>query len=157
MISHYWSGGAITYVAMVKLIRNRFDGQGYVTDIDYGVPVKDIVKRGHYKKVSPGINSKNFPTKKGKKDRIVAKIIEIRSRPVFEDINFEIESACLRKEGYEFVGLRELLAVLEQHKNIRALRPIFALGSKIDIRSELLIPGVHLHPVLGKSIELVEA
>lgn len=146
------------YVAIVKLSRkNRFNRQGYVTEVDYGVPIKEIVKRGHYKKVSPGINSKNFPAKKGKKDRIVAKIIEIRNRPVSGYICFEIESARLRKQGYEFVELRELLAVLEQHKNIRALRPIFALGSKIDIRSELLIPGVHLHPVLGKSIELVEA
>jgi hypothetical protein len=140
---------------MVKRNKDYPDGTGYPTEVDYDLSMEDVIREGRYRKVDSNINSKNFPPEKKGKDRIIALIVELQSRPVFEDLCFEAELASIR-ERYELVNLREALAVFKQHDEIRAVRPIFALGSRADIGNELLAPEFSLHPESGKTIGLME-
>jgi hypothetical protein len=127
---------------MVKGVKGKNVKGGFPTIVDYSTSIEDLLKRGSYNRVSSEITSINFPSKKKGKDRIVAKVLNIRCRPVFGSPGFVNELIGLQEKGYIPVDLRELLTVLNQHKNIKALPVIWALGSTIDIGDDLLSPKV---------------
>ncbi len=140
---------------MVKTIKGMsLDKDDYPTVVNHNALIEDLLKIRHYDEVSPFITSTNFPSRKSGKERIAAKIVEIRHRPVFGSSGLERDLHCLRNEGYEVVDLQELLTVLNQHKNIRALPSIMALGSSIEIGDDLKSPFVLEHSCQGSFVGL---
>ena len=143
---------------MVKRIKGLpyvFDN-GYPTVVNHNISIEDLLKHRHYDKVASEITSMNFPSKKEEKEKIVVKVIKLNCRPVFAEPRFENELFSIRQNGYEPVDLRELLTALNQHKNIRAIPSILALGSTLDINDSLMSPFVKERGSSGSSVELEE-
>ena len=147
---------------MFKIMVKRIKGfpyifdSGYPTIVNHNASIEDLLKVRHYDRVAPEINSKNFPSEKGGKEQIVIKVIKLDCRPVFGDPRFEGELISIEGNGYEVVDLRELLTALNQHKNIRAVPSILALGSRIDIDDSLVSPFVKEQGCLGSSVGFEE-
>lgn len=139
---------------MVKETRGNTKNDGFPTIVDYNTSIEDLLKGRHYDRVLPEINSNNFPSKKGGKERIIARVFELKQRPIFGSPCFERELCSIVKKGYEPVDLRELLTVFNQHKNIKALPLILALGSVIEIYDDLKSPFIQEHCSYGRSVGL---
>lgn len=115
--------------------------------------VEELLQKGQYR-AETDINSINFPAITDGSYQISARIINIKRRPVFEDMAFEITMDNIYERGYEFADLRETLSVLDQHKNIPLPPVIYVLATKIDKSSSLLAPCIAQQVFLGKKVYL---